>query len=69
MVKNTPLCREYTSFRPYLKTKALAAFLAGTIIGPVIEVHVVKILDGYGLEVAIPSIFKPTDTTYVVLSR
>ena len=26
----------------------------GTIIGPVLEVHVVDILDGNGIEVAIP---------------
>ena len=38
-------------------------------IGPVIEVHVLKFLDEYGLEVAIPSICKPGDTTYVVISR
>ena len=61
MGKITPLFREYTSSRAYPKTRVLAAVPAGTIIGPVIEVHVVKILDGYGLEVAIPSICKPGD--------
>ena len=45
------------------------AIRAGTMIGPVIEVHVVKILEEYGLEVAIPSICKPGDTTYVVICR
>ena len=44
-------------------------FSAGTIIGPISEVHIVKILDEYGLEVAIPSICKPGDVTYVVISR
>ena len=33
------------------------------------EVHIVNILDEYGLEVAIPSICKPGDVTYVVISR
>ena len=31
-----------------------AAFPEGTIIGPVLEVHIVKILDGCGIEVANP---------------
>ena len=47
----------------------MASIPAGTSIGPVIEVHVGKILDEYGLEVAIPSICKPGDITYVVISR
>ena len=51
------------------KTKALAAIPAGTTIGPIAEVHIVKILDEYGLEVAIPSICRPGDTSYVVISR
>ena len=55
----TPLCREYSSSRSYPKTKALAAIPEGTTIGPVLEVHFVKILDGYGIEVAIQSIAHP----------
>ena len=43
--KITPLCREYSNFRSYPKTRASAAFPAGTIVGPVIEVHIVKVLD------------------------
>ena len=39
-----PLCREF-----------FAAIPGGTIIGPVIEVQIVKILDRYGLEIASPS--------------
>ena len=34
--ENSTLCRSYP------KTRALAAIPAGTIVGPVIEVHVVK---------------------------
>ena len=67
--KLTPLCPEYSSSRAYPKTRALAAIPTGTIIGPVIEVHIVKILDEYGTEVAIPSICRPKDTSYVVISR
>ena len=42
----TPLCREYSISRYYPKAQALAAIPEGTIIGPGLEVHIVKILDG-----------------------
>ena len=47
----------------------MSAIPEGTIIGPVLEVHVIKNLDGYGKEVAIQSIANPEYTTYVVISR
>ena len=47
----------------------MAAIPEGTIIGPVLEVHIVEILDESGIEVAIPSIANPTSTSYVVTSR
>ena len=50
------------------KAQALAAFSEGTIIRPVVGVHTVKILDEYGIEVAIPSIANPTYTFYFVIS-
>ena len=65
----TPLCQEYSNSRSYPKTRALAAIPAGTIIGPVLDTHIVKIHDRYAFEVAIPSICRPEDTTYVVISR
>ena len=65
----TLLCRVYVCSRAVPQTKPLGAIPAGTIIGPISEVHIVKILDEYGLEVAIPSICKPGDVTYVVISR
>ena len=55
--------------RSYPKTQALSTIPEGTIIGPVLEVHVVKILDGYGMEVAIESVANPEYKTYVVKSR
>ena len=64
-----PSCREYTLSRVNPQSRAFAAIPGGTIIGPVIEVQVVKIIDQYGLEIAISS---PTDTqrtSYVVISR
>ena len=55
------------SSRSYSKTKALAAVPEGTTIGPVLEFHVEKIVDGYGIEVAIQSIANPENTSYVVI--
>ena len=43
--------------------------LTGTIVGPVIEVQIVKILDQCGLEIAIPSPNDTQRTTYGVISR
>ena len=48
-------CREYTLSRVNPQSRAFAAIPGGTIIGPVIEVQIVKILYQYGLEIAIPS--------------
>ena len=47
----------------------MAAFPAGTIVGPVTEVHIVKFHDGYAIEVSISSICKHEDTSYVVNER
>ena len=65
----TPLCREYSSSRSYPNTQALSAIPEGTVVGQDAEVHVVKILDGFGIEVAIQSIANPELPTYVVISR
>ena len=54
-----PLCREHTLSRVNPQSRPSAAILGRTIIGPVIEVQIVKILDQYGHEIAIPS---PNDT-------
>ena len=69
MKTTAPLCRELSSSRSYPKTKALAAIPDGTIVGPVLEVHVVKLFDRYSKEVAIRSIANPEYTTYVIKSR
>ena len=50
-----PLCREFLVFSSKPPSRAFAAILGGTIVGPVIEVQIVKILDQYGLGIAIPS--------------
>ena len=53
----------------YPKTNALSAIPEGTIIGPVSEVHVVKIIDRHCTEIAFHLIENPEYTTCVVISR
>ena len=65
----TPTCREHTFSRSFPKSHVLAAIHQGTIIGPVLEVQIVKILDGYGIEITIPSISHLVGTSYVVITR
>ena len=64
-----PLCREYTHSRVRPQSRAFAAIPGGTNIGPVIEVQKVKMLDQYGLEIAIPSTNDRERTSYVMISR
>ena len=47
----------------------MAAIPAGTIIGPVLEVHLVKVLEEYALNFSIPSICKPGDTSRCDIQR
>ena len=62
----TSHCVNQISFTEQWRIRAI---LEGTIIGPVLEVQIVKILVGYGIEIAIPSIVKLANTFYVVKSR
>ena len=59
----------HTFSRTHPQSMFFAAILGRTIIGPVIEVQIVKILDLYGLELAIPSLNDRERTSYVMLSR
>ena len=69
MVTNHLDAEKKLLFSSLRTSKILGAIPAGTIIGPISEVLIVKILDEYGVEVAIPSKCKPGDVTYVVISR
>ena len=51
------------------QSRAYAAILERTIIGPGIEVQIVKILDNLGLEIAIPSPKNPSRTSCVLISK
>ena len=64
------LCAENTHFsRSFHKSQVVAAIPEGTIIGPVLEGQTLKKLDGYGIEVAIPSIAHLANTSYALVSR
>ena len=65
----SPLCRQYTLSRVNPRSRVFAAIPGGTIIRPVIEVQIVKILDTCGLEIAIPSPNDSKRTSYVMISR
>ena len=69
MENNHSLCWEYSISRSFLTSQVLAYIPEGTILGPVLVVPKVKTLDGYGIEVAIPSNADPANTSYVVISR
>ena len=62
------VCRICTLSRVNPHSRAFAAIPGGTIIGPVIEVQIVKILDQYGLEIAIPSPNDRQRTSHVMVS-
>ena len=57
------------SFSSEPQSTAFAASPGGTIIGPVIEIQIVKMIDQYGLEFAIPSPNDTERTSYVLISR
>ena len=64
-----PLCREYTLSQMNPQSRAFAALPGGTIVGPVIEIQIVKILDQCGLEIAIPTLNDTERTPNVMISR
>ena len=59
----------YTCSRVFPQVKPLGTIPADSIIGPIEEVHIVKILEEDGVEAAIPSICKLWDVIYVMTSR
>ena len=51
------------------QSRVFAAIPGGTVIGPVLEVRVVKILGEHGLRISIASALKHEGTSHVVISR
>ena len=60
------LCREYTLSRENPQSTAYAAIPGETIVGPVIEVHIVKIPVDFELAIAIPSPNNPRRTGHLM---
>ena len=56
-------------FSTKLQSKAFAGNPGRTIVGPVIEMQIVKTLEPYGLEIAFPPLNDNVRTSCVVTSR
>ena len=54
---------------PILNHESSQQFLGGTIIGPVVEVCIVKIIEEHGSEISIPSTLNSREASHVVISR
>ena len=65
----TPECREYTHPREHTNSRVYAAIPGNTIIGPVLQVHMIKFLDNYGVEIQIPSTATQDRTCLVIMCR
>ena len=65
----TPACREYTHPREQANSGIYAAIPGNTIIGPVLQVHMVNFLDNYGIEIQIPSTTTQDRTSWVIVCR
>ena len=65
----TPACREYTHPREQANSRVYAAIPGNTIIGPVLQVHMVKFLVNYRVEIQIPSTATQDRTFWVIMCR
>ena len=64
-----PACRENILPRLDLNSNMFVAVPGGTVIGPVLEVHIVLLHGKHGLEIKIPSPNDPNRTSWVLMSR
>ena len=65
----TPVCGENTHPRADPQSRAYAAISGKSLIGPVIEVHVVQHLGNHGLEIKIQPPNNPDQTSWVQICR
>ena len=65
----TLVCRECTSFRADSDPRIYAAIKQRTIIGPALQVHTVKCLGMYGIEIHIRSSNSSKKTSWLVICR
>ena len=63
-----PVCREYKLPRATPLSRAHAEIPGETIIGPVIEVHVIQVFGTHGLAIETPSPNNPKRTSSVLIS-
>ena len=64
-----PACREYILLLLDMNSRVFAAIPGGTVIGPVLEVHIVLLRGKHGLEIKNPSANDPNRTSWVVICR
>ena len=65
----TPVCREHTLPLADPPSRAYAAISVRTLIGPVIEVHLVQLLGNHGPEIKIQFQNNPDRTSWVLIFR
>ena len=65
----TPACKEYTHLREQGNFRIYAAIPGNTIIGPVLQVHMGKFLDNYGIEIQILSTATQDHNSCVIICR
>ena len=65
----TPACRECTHPHAVSDSRIYAASPRRTVIGPVIQVHIIQFLGTHGIAIQIPSTTTPNRTSWVVICR
>ena len=65
----TPACREYTLHHSDSDYGIYAAIPGQTLIGPVLQVHIIQFLGTSGIEIQIPSTTTQNRTSWVVICR
>ena len=63
----TPSCREYSEPRGEVRSRVLGAISEGTVIEPVLQFVMVKIVGFYGTEIQIPSPSRSERNSWVML--
>ena len=65
----TPACREYTLPRADSDSRIYAPIPGQTVIGPVLQVHIIQCLGLDGIEIQIPSTKTQNRTSWVAICR
>ena len=65
----TPACREHTLPRAHKNSRFFATIPGQTIIGPALQVHIIRDLDISGIKIQIPSTTPKDRTSWVMMCR